>query len=85
MSEDEKWLSATDGENGLWLCHNHHKLFDEGIVSITNSGKIVYSNELNETNKSFIKKTTTKNSIPSFAFTDFFEKYLYLRTRSIAH
>ena len=85
MSEDEKWLSATDGENGLWLCHNHHKLFDEGLVSITNSGKIVYSNELNETNKSFIRKTTTKNSIPSFAFTDLFEKYLYLRTRSIAH
>ena len=28
LSLDEKLAYATDGENGLWMCQNHHKMFD---------------------------------------------------------
>jgi hypothetical protein len=57
--------------------------FDENLISITNSGKIVYDNGLNEAYKSFVRKTTTKNALSSFAFTDSFAKYLDLRSRSM--
>jgi hypothetical protein len=28
LTPDEKLLMAIDGDNGMWLCQNHHKLFD---------------------------------------------------------
>lgn len=34
LDEENKRIAATDGNNGIWLCRNHHKLFDEGIVYI---------------------------------------------------
>jgi hypothetical protein len=84
FSKEEKLISATDGENGLWLCYNHHKMFDENLITITNKGKIVYKNGLNEDYKSFIKNATTKDSIPSFIFTDRFANYLKHRTKSMS-
>jgi len=84
LSDDEKLDKSIDKENGLWLCYNHHKLFDENIISITDSGKIVYSNDLNDDYRSFINKSTLKKSIPSFAFTDSFAQYLELRNKCIA-
>ena len=28
---EEKFKLAVDADNGMWLCENHHKLFDSGI------------------------------------------------------
>jgi hypothetical protein len=82
LSDDEKYSCATDGENGLWLCHNHHKMFDENLVTITKTGNIIYGGGLNEIYKPFIDKTTTKQTIPSFVLTDKFSEYLDLRAKT---
>ncbi|CAI2625883.1 hypothetical protein AKUH3B101J_10580 [Apilactobacillus kunkeei] len=34
LDGESKRIAATDGNNGIWLCRNHHKLFDEDIVYI---------------------------------------------------
>ena len=34
VTDEDKRKAAVDGENGIWLCRNHHKLFDAGIITI---------------------------------------------------
>jgi hypothetical protein len=31
-SDEEKQKKIVDGENGFWLCENHHKLFDSNLI-----------------------------------------------------
>jgi hypothetical protein len=84
LSLEQKLASVTDGNNGLWLCHNHHKMFDGNLVTINQNGKILYGNGLPEVYTSFIRKITTKDSIPSGIYTSPFAKYLDLRNRALS-
>jgi hypothetical protein len=84
LSEADKLRHATDGDNGLWLCHNHHKMFDENLVTITDSGCIVCNNGLNEVYTSFIKKATTKKTILPSVFNDNFAYYVKRRTQAMS-
>lgn len=34
LQESEKFKAATNGNNGIWLCQNHHKLFDANLIMI---------------------------------------------------
>lgn len=34
ISNEDRRKAAVDGDNGIWLCRNHHRLFDSGIVTI---------------------------------------------------
>lgn len=43
-----------DLENGLLLCPNHDKLFDSGLISFKDDGKIIISEQLNSTNRIFM-------------------------------
>jgi len=63
ISLEEKKKYATDENNGIWLCENHHKLFDSGLITIDLDGKIVLSNKLNELCKKYVSFITTINSI----------------------
>lgn len=78
-TEEEKLSCATDGENGLWLCHNHHKMFDENIITIASSGKLIFDNSLNTEQHSFLNKITTKPTIDSRIMTSDFLRYLQMR------
>lgn len=46
ISIDDKVRYATDGDNGLWLCENHHKLFDRNLIAIMHDGTVKYHNSL---------------------------------------
>jgi hypothetical protein len=80
---NEKIDKATDGDNGLWLCRNHHKMFDENLVSIDNAGIITYADNLNDDYNAFIEETTTKESIMPLIFTKGFAEYLELRYKNM--
>ncbi len=43
-----------DFDNGLLLCPNHDKLFDQGYISFNDNGKIMISEELDEMNRLFV-------------------------------
>lgn len=58
---EEKISMATDGDNGLWLCMNHHKLFDENLISIDE--KRVAPNLTNNEYKNFIEQSLTKDCL----------------------
>lgn len=79
MSFEEKLAHATSGHNGLWLCENHHKLFDENIINISNDGEVLISSNLNENDKAFLSNITTKSRISPKIMSKSFVRYLQQR------
>lgn len=59
---DNKLRLAVDADNGIWLCENHHKLFDSGLIWFE-EGHLVISNKLNPEDLMFIKQVTTIEQI----------------------
>lgn len=79
---DEQFAHAISGNNGIWLCENHHKLFDENIIRFDNAGKIeIHASDNSE--KSFILKITEEDSLPEIYHSDEFFHYLALRNKAI--
>lgn len=83
ISFEEKLQHATSGDNGLWLCENHHKLFDQNIISISNKGHILFSNSLSSENEVFLSNITTYRQLPEQILTNQFVNYLELRNQAI--
>lgn len=70
---------ALDGENGLWLCENHHKMFDEGMISFNNHGCIQLRDGICQRHMKFINETTKYKVLPPEFLTDRFLWYLEQR------
>ena len=70
---------ALDGDNGLWLCENHHKMFDEGMLSFDNHGALLLRNDIDQRHMKFIDETTRYKVLPSEVLTDKFLWYLEQR------
>lgn len=75
----EKLKYATDGENGIWLCENHHKMLDEDLIKIDLSGKIECKSDLEEKSKEYISKTTPITKLTPTIFTKGFAAYVQKR------
>lgn len=70
---------ALDGDNGLWLCENHHKMFDEGMISFDNHGGLLLRNDIDQRHMRFIDETTVYKGLPPEFLTDKFLWYLEQR------
>lgn len=57
LSESEKQKQIIDGNNGFWLCANHDKLFEYGLIYFDGK-KLVISNKLNKHQKEYVKYLT---------------------------
>ncbi len=51
LSMDSKIECATDGDNGIWACENHHKMLDEDLLNIDLSGIIKCRSDLEKNQK----------------------------------
>ncbi len=58
---EEKRAMAVDADNGLWLCANHDKLFEYGLIYFENN-KMIISNRLNDMQKDFVQNITFNTS-----------------------
>lgn len=81
ISIDDKVRYATDGDNGLWLCENHHKLFDRNIIAIMNDGSVKYNHSLPIAQIPYLHRFTKNTQLPSIYLNDKFKHYLELRDR----
>lgn len=81
LTLEQKIHHATDGENGLWLCENHHKLFDEGLIAIDNSGSILFRNNIEHRHMAFMDEITPVKQLPDYLLSDGFLGYLNTRNR----
>jgi len=55
---------ATDKDNGIWLCENHHKLFDRGLIRFEN-GKLQVMPKLSENDITFVNDISPFKEIDS--------------------
>lgn len=83
LSQDEKLACALDGENGLWLCQNHHKLLDVNILRISENGNIRYKSEIDSSHAIFLKIITITKQLNTSILTDRFVNYLKKRNENI--
>ncbi len=83
LSESEKFKASTSGDNGIWLCQNHHKLFDTNIIAIDNKGNLKLTKETDAKNASFIKKITTNKKLPTSLMSSRFSQFLVLRNTAL--
>ena len=60
-TKEEKISMANDGDNGLWLCMNHHKLFDENLITITTDH--IALNDVKNEYRYFVEQSLTKNTL----------------------
>lgn len=78
-SIEQKIAYATDGDNGIWLCENHHKMLDEDLLKIGLSGIIECKPGLKVTSEEYIVNTTPITQLASAILTDHFVTYLQKR------
>lgn len=79
LTEQEKFKAATSGDNGIWLCQNHHKLFDSNLIQIGNNGHVNTLTLLDNEDKAFIKSITHTTMLDKKVMSEEFVQYLGLR------
>ncbi len=83
LTQDEKLDVALDGDNGLWLCQNHHKLLDTNILRISENGLLKHRTQINESAKNYLRSITTSNQLQDEIVSDRFLGYLRRRNQNI--
>lgn len=81
LNIDTKISHAIDGDNGLWLCNNHHKLFDINILYISNDGRLKYKTNIEQVNEAYLRNFTINATIPNKILTPVFIDYLGKRNQ----
>lgn len=79
FSDNRKFDHAISGENGLWLCQNHHKLFDSHYLSFDMDGHVLIPGNLRAEDGRFIRAITESDSLADWVLTDNFKWYLSQR------
>lgn len=60
----KKYMLANNGDNGIWLCKNHHGLFDRNFFCFDSEfGKILIKTSLYDGSKEFFGKTLTSDNL----------------------
>lgn len=83
LSIEKKIEYATDGDNGIWLCDNHHLMLDEYLLRISESGKLKYNSNIEEKSITYIKDTTPTTQLAASIVTSKFIGYLKRRNKLI--
>lgn len=79
LTLEQRLEYALDGDNGLWLCENHHKMFDEGMLTFDHHGQLLLKNGLERRHRKFIDEITKYDVLPDEFLTDRFLWYLSQR------
>ena len=83
LNLDEKLKKAIDGNNGIWLCKNHHKLLDSNILKINRDGTLKIKSDLDETSRDYIDNITSINQLSEEILTSKFIEYIGKRNEHI--
>ncbi len=79
LNDVEKFSLAIDKDNGIWLCENHHKLFDRELIWFE-EGKLCVSNHIDGEDTAFVKQITTIEEIEPCYINDRMLAFFDMRT-----
>lgn len=82
---EEKRKKAVDADNGFWLCANHDKMFEYGIITFDENTGLLQMNleNLDEFQKRYIEQITKKVNVSEEHFTDELKSYLSIHNNRI--
>ena len=83
LDDEAKFEHAVSGHNGLWLCQNHHKLFDSNIILLDNDGNVRIKDNMVTDDVEFIRSTTFNPTIDSHFLSDDFRGYIARRNETL--
>lgn len=83
MDNSQKYAHAVSGHNGLWLCHNHHKLFDSNFLAFDTAGRCLVKNSIPRIYDSYIHQSIATPSLATSILSSEFRSYLCRRNQSI--
>ena len=83
LKEEDKLKHAIDGDNGIWLCENHHRLLDVSYLIINEKGRLKYRSNIKEKLIEYIKDTTLITQLKRDIVTTEFVKYLKKRNKLV--
>lgn len=83
ISAEQKLQYAIDGDNGLWLCNNHHKLFDINLLLINDDGRIKYKTNIRDIDELYINSVTITHQVREDILTPNFLQHLQNRNSLI--
>lgn len=81
---DKKVELAVHKDNGLWLCANHDKMFENGIITFKKDGNVV-RHKLDLGHHSYYNYITTNLSIDKSAITPDLIKFLILHHKRVGY
>lgn len=83
LSDEEKRRQAVDGNNGLWLCANHDKMFEYGIITFNTKGELIINPSLKTNQIEYIKYITQVLKIQDIHLTNEFLQYLTIHNKRV--
>jgi hypothetical protein len=83
LNIETKIYHAINGDNGLWLCNNHHKLFDINLLYINPDGRLKYKTNIEQNHEVYLRDFTTYSELPNEILTPNFLNYLERRNQII--
>jgi len=83
LTQDQKLTLALDGDNGLWLCNNHHKLLDVNILRLFEDRSVKYKSSLPENQSNYVKEITIVSELSENIANESFTEYLTKRNHNI--
>lgn len=81
INQDRKLQFAIDGDNGIWLCNNHHKLFDINMILISEEGQVKCKSDIEGNHENYIHSITVNYQVNEDILTPIFLQYLEKRNR----
>lgn len=83
INDEQKYVHAISGHNGLWLCQNHHKLFDSAFIAFDIDGRCLIRRGIPHEYEEFIHDSILNNHLSSSTLSDDFKFYLSQRNQGI--
>lgn len=83
ISHEVKLSHALNKDNGIWLCNNHHKLFDIHFLIITEDGRVKYKSDMLPLYQEYLHNITPNTCIPHQIMNDHFVSYLSKRNSQL--
>jgi len=83
IPDEEKRRQTVDGNNGLWLCANHDKMFENGIITFNKNGELVINPTLKANQVEFIQYITQILKIQDIHLTKEFLQYLMIHNKRV--
>jgi hypothetical protein len=83
INQLKKLQLALDGDNGIWLCNNHHKLFDLNILYIAADGRLKQKRKIEAKHEQYIKDITIAKQLHKDILTPTFIDYLDKRNKNL--